>query len=106
MRSHRHYWSLKGPLYQLPGYVAIHRMAPVAVVVLASFSPMQLQSRTQIVFVPRACTFVLFIIEVIMNTHKLHTNYQFNQFIGTHNAHFGHVPTFTKGNTCVTSTKP
>ena len=31
-------------------------MAPVAVVVLASFSPAQLQSRTQIVFAPRVCT--------------------------------------------------
>ena len=36
-------------------------MAPVAVVVLASFSPAQLQSRTQIVFAPRVCTLVLFI---------------------------------------------
>ena len=35
-------------------------MATVAVVVLASFSPAQLQSRTQIVFAPRVCTLVLF----------------------------------------------
>ena len=35
-------------------------MAPVAIAVLDSFSPAQLQSRTQIVFAPRVCTLVLF----------------------------------------------
>ena len=42
--------------------VYIYNMAPVAVVVLASFSPTQLQLHTQIVFAPRVCTLVLFII--------------------------------------------
>ena len=36
-------------------------MAPVAIVVLASFSPAQLQLCTQIVFARRVCTLVLFI---------------------------------------------
>ena len=40
-------------------------MATVAVVVLASFSPAQLQSRTQIVFAPRVCTLVLFHSQII-----------------------------------------
>ena len=40
----------------------LYRMAPVTVVVLTSFSPTQLQSHTQIVFAPRVCTLVLFII--------------------------------------------
>ena len=35
------------------------------VVVLASFSPAQLQSRIEIVFAPRVCTLVLFIIIII-----------------------------------------
>ena len=41
----------------------LYHMAPVAVVVLISFSPTQLQSHTQIVFAPRVCTLVLFITE-------------------------------------------
>ena len=48
-------------LYLLPGYVTIYCMAPVAVVVFASFLPVQLQSCTQNVFAPRVCTLVLFI---------------------------------------------
>ena len=47
--------------YQSMYTLYIYRMAPVAVVVLTSFSPTQLQSHTQIVFAPRVCTLVLFI---------------------------------------------
>ena len=39
----------------------LYHMAPVAVVVLTSFSLTQFQSHTQIVFAPRVCTLVLFI---------------------------------------------
>ena len=45
-------------------------MATVAVVVLASFSPAQLQSRTQIVFAPRVCTLVLFHILLVLRGHR------------------------------------
>ena len=43
--------------------VCIYCMAPVAIVVLASSSPAQLQSHTQIVFAPKVGTSVLFISE-------------------------------------------
>ena len=49
-------------------------MAPVAVVVLASFPPVQLQSRTQIAFVLRVCTSVLFIEFIISGTEGVKSN--------------------------------
>ena len=41
-------------------------MAPITVVVLASFSPAQLHSRTQTVFASRVCTLVLFILFIFI----------------------------------------